>query len=121
MEKSGIHTAEEQEAPRQDGSSVDSIFRQVMPEGKKYRPVFAGKTKKGEKIILYDHADRRGEIYIQLPSGRVRALSLRAKVTMVFTNGEDTLSVQIESPQWTGIAVGTRKDLIEADALSELP
>lgn len=92
-----------------------------MPEEKKYRPVFAGKTKKGEKIILYDHADRRGEIYIQLPSGRARALSPGAKLTMMFTNGEDTLSLRVESPQWTGTAVGTRKDLIEADALSELP
>lgn len=86
-------------------------------------PVFVGWTEDKEKIILYQHVNHPEEIYIQLPNNEVLPLSPSAKIQLKFTweieRVTDKTWVSIESPEWTGTAVGTRRDLIEADIRRE--
>lgn len=80
-------------------------------------PVFSGWTEDNENIILYQHMDRPDEIHIQRPDGELLALSPKAEITFAFTwnaqSETDKTWVNIESPEWTGEATGSRRDLIE--------
>lgn len=87
-----------------------------MPLQQKYIPVFAGKTPEDKTIILYKHVDHEDDMHIQRPDGQLWALSPGAKMKMEFDIGSDKLRISIESPEWTGTAIGTRKDLLEAES-----
>lgn len=102
-----------------------------MPSTRKV--VFAGKTLDGdEEIVLYveepvedpdvqllSPTNRRSiwhrEFFIKLPNGEVWALSSQTTIVAWENEDDDSTHVKIDSPQWTGIAKGTREDLIRAE------
>jgi hypothetical protein len=89
--------------------------------------VFAGKTDDGEKIVLYidipytsdfvlsrptNRLPPRDEYFIKRPDGETWAIS---PGSLMLTWEEDSESgklycIRIESPEWSGIAKGTRQD-----------
>lgn len=96
----------------------------------KYIPVFAGKTPEGEEIVIYQGApdtrysrpdqislsDAFTQLYIKLSDGELWALSPNATVTLRRDDEDERIHVLVNSPEWSGTAVGTKKDLIEAEA-----
>lgn len=101
-----------------------------MPSARKV--FFAGKTPEDEEIILYvDEPNEkdfvltrpskrlppRPEYFIKRPDGETWAISPGS--TMVTWEDTDWFGtiycIRIESPEWTGTAKGTRKDLIRAE------
>lgn len=103
----------------------------------KYHPVFAGRTEDGEKIVVYAykpedkryhaspeaHLNRDREIveyHIELEQneGGLVALSpgsyIRLWEEWDAARYQSTYRIGIQSPEWTGLASGTTRDLIEA-------
>jgi|tagenome__1003787_1003787.scaffolds.fasta_scaffold20848317_4 hypothetical protein len=85
------------------------------PSVKELRPIFTGKTKAGEEITLYQHANRPEEIHILLPNEELWALSPGAKVSTWMDPVRGEMRVDIVSTEWTGQAVGNRWDLLRTD------
>jgi hypothetical protein len=80
-----------------------------------YRPVFVGYTQAAEKIVVY--MDRNDQLHIRRPDGELWALSHGSQYTVFRDPTTDIFRLSIESPEWTGIAVGTKKDLIEEEGI----
>jgi len=80
------------------------------------RPVFTGRTVAGEKITLYQHMNKPEEIHICLPNDELWALSPGAEVHTWLDTETNMMRVDINSPEWTGQATGSRWDLMQADA-----
>lgn len=87
----------------------------TMEMEKPYRPVFAGFTPDGERIILYKHFQREAELHIQRPDGELWALSPGSEVHTRFEMDTQLFHIQIKSPEWSGTAAGSRWDLEEAE------
>lgn len=81
-----------------------------------YRPVFAGQTKAGEKIVLYKRIGNETELHIQRPDGELWALSPGAEIETRFDLIDELFHIQIKSPEWSGKASGTKHDLLEEPA-----
>lgn len=80
------------------------------------RPVFAGQTQEGEKITLYQHIDTPEELHLLRPDGEMWVLSPGSEVKTWVERDMEVMVVEIESPEWTGQARGSRWDLLSADA-----
>lgn len=83
----------------------------------KYAPIFVGQTEEGERIVLYNLVGHEDSLHIKRPDGELWALSPGAKVEMGFESTEAKLHISIQSPEWTGKATGTHRDLIEEEAI----
>lgn len=83
--------------------------------GKKYKPVFAGKTEEGEKIIVYKNVND-ATFHIQRPDGEFWALDPDSEVIETYDMGREIYRISIKSSVWTGTAKGDRVDLLEAEA-----
>lgn len=90
-------------------------------EHKPYRPVFAGQAKDGGYVVLYKHDDREEELYLLRPDGELWALAPEAEVIMTFDGVEDRIHISVKSPEWTGEAEGSKRELIEEESLTESP
>lgn len=82
-----------------------------------YIPVFSGKTEEDKKLVLYNRLGKDTEFYIKHADGELQALSPGSKVEMTFDPRNATHQLSVRSPEWTGTATGTRRDLIEEEAL----
>jgi hypothetical protein len=96
---------------------------------------FVGYTDAEEEIVLYveDPADEtdyvflhnhdvrnpiyRRDFFLKLPNGEVWALSPESTITVWddLTESQELTHIMIKSPEWTGTAKGTRKDLMRAE------
>lgn len=88
---------------------------QILTRIRTLIPVFAGTTKDGERVELY----KQGEVYhLRHPKGggEIWALS-RCEITMFHDQFTHTTHMTLSSPEWTGDATGTYKDLMEMEAL----
>lgn len=83
----------------------------------RYIPVFSGKTEEDKKLVLYNRLGNETEFYIKHADGELQALSTGSKVEMDFDLNNAFLQLSVHSPEWTGKATGTRKDLIEEEAI----
>ena len=81
-----------------------------------YIPVFAGKTPDGEKVVVYKHVNDPSELHILRPDGELWALSPGSEVTFKWDLFSDKLTFKVESPEWSGTAEGTKRDIVEAEA-----
>jgi hypothetical protein len=84
---------------------------------KTYQPVFAGFTPEGKKVVLYKHRARETELHIRTPDGKLWALSPGSKTFMRFDQFTELLVLKVETPQWTGVAKGSRYDLVMEEAI----
>lgn len=85
------------------------------PLGKRYHPVFAGKTDNDEKIIVYKNR-LDNTFHIQRPDGEFWALGPDSEVIEVYDMDRELYHISIKSSEWTGTAKGGRADLLEAEA-----
>lgn len=85
---------------------------------KLYRPVFSGFiVDNGEgPITVYKHVDREDELFLQLADGALHALPPDTEVYTRFELDTQKFHIQINSPIWSGRAVGDRWQLMEADS-----
>lgn len=79
-------------------------------------PVFAGKTEDGEGVIIYRRRGVIEELHILRPDGELWALSPNATIHTWVDPDTEVIHIRIESPEWSGKAIGSRRDLIEAEA-----
>lgn len=80
------------------------------------RPVFSGKTLAGERVVVYQrfiNDQPLDEFHIQIPNGELWALPSTAKVATVDNLEDHTIHISVKSSVWTGMAVGSRVELIE--------
>lgn len=89
--------------------------RQLNPI--RYMPVFSGKTKDEERIVLYKSVNNESELHIRCPDGGLWMLSSDRQIEIAFDPIESKLYISVQSPEWTGTAKGTKRDLIEEEAL----
>jgi hypothetical protein len=82
---------------------------------KRYHPVFAGKTSDDEPIVIYREDEVEDRYHIQLPNGELWALSPGSEWVTWEDLEESLIHLTMESPQWSGRAVGSKKDLVEAE------
>lgn len=83
-------------------------------------PVFVGQTDDGEKIVLYKNirdAGKEDELHLKRPDGELWALSPGSTVVMDFDLTAAKLTLSVRSPEWTGSARGTHKELKEEEAI----
>lgn len=78
----------------------------------KYYGVFSGRTKDGERIFLY--RDNLGpDLYIKRgEDGPLQALSPNATITHYTDRVNESVHIEIISPEWTGKAVANHFDLV---------
>jgi hypothetical protein len=81
---------------------------------KKYSPVFAGRTTAGETVVLYKTVGAEGELHILRPDGELWALSPGSEIEMGFDIINSAFQLSVKSPEWTGKATATKKDLLDA-------
>lgn len=82
-----------------------------------YVPVFAGKSVDDKKIVIYRDVDHPQELHIRIDDGELRVLSPGSEITSSFDNLNDTTIIHVVSLEWTGDAVGTKRDTIEEEAI----
>jgi hypothetical protein len=90
----------------------------LTPEEKPYRPIFAGESPDGY-VVLYRYGNDEEDLYLLRPDGTFWALSPMSEVNMMFDVSDDLIYIAVKSPEWTGTAVGTKQDLVEASALGK--
>lgn len=86
-----------------------------MTEEPKFFPIFSGTSDDGAKIVIYRAKGLlNDQLVIKEGDGELWALSPGAKLTTwTASDGMKTeIHVRIVSEEWTGHAVGTRKDLV---------
>jgi len=82
----------------------------------RYTPTFVGVSMAGEKIVLYRGI--RDDIgYIRVDDGELWALSEGSKMSQRYDISTEKYTIMLESPQWTGTAQGTLRDIVEEDAI----
>jgi hypothetical protein len=81
-------------------------------------PVFVGKNLiTDEKIVIYREIDDTHTFHIRLPDGSIQQLSPGPYIKSWTDPLSGYYHVQIESPEWSGQAVGTRNDILAEEAL----
>lgn len=80
-----------------------------------YRPVFVGYTQAGEKVVIY--TDWNDTLHIKFEGGELRAIGPQAEYCTSRDTTTSIFRLSLRSPQWTGDAVGTRKDLIAEEGI----
>lgn len=75
-------------------------------------PVFAGETDEGDEIILYQLGD---EFHLLRPDGEVHALSPGSEISWWQDADSQRMHLKVQSPQWTGMANGSRAEFIRAE------
>lgn len=89
------------------------FFSVDPPERKPYRPIFAGFTKEGKKLVLYVKDGRDQDFHIQNPiDDQLWALSPGTNITWVTDMVNNYTTLTIDSPEWSGTAKGSKKDVI---------
>ena len=83
----------------------------------RYVPVFAGKSKDDEKVVLYRSVDHPQEFHLRVAEGELWALSPGTQITSTFDRLNDTMLMHIVSEMWTGDAIGTKQDAIDEEAI----
>lgn len=94
------------------GTFMSAFIRPI-----KFAPVFVGKTEDGTKIVVYNVIGREQDLHIKVGDEEIRALSLGSAVESSFSATDSTLFIAIRSPEWTGTAKGTRRDLLDEEAI----
>lgn len=88
------------------------------PERKLYRPIFAGFTEEGKKLVLYAKDGRDQDFHIRRPTDdQLLALSPGANITWVTDMVNNYTTLVIASPEWSGTAKGSQKDAVEEPAV----
>lgn len=83
-------------------------------EEKRYRPIFVGFTEEEKKLVLYAKDGRDQDFHIQRPTdGQLWALSPGANIDWVADVANNCTILTITSPEWTGTAKGSKKDVVE--------
>jgi len=86
-----------------------------MDGQKIFRPVFAGHTDEGKKVILYIREGSRGEYHIQRPDGEFMPLTPGYDLTSWRDPFADSVSIILKSEEWCGTATGFKRDIVEAE------
>jgi hypothetical protein len=89
-------------------------YAMLGPTNKRYYPVFSGRTEDGGKVVIYMNLVD-DSLHIVRPDGEFWALSLESVIEDYFNVDREIYRIEITSPEWTGQASGTRKDLLEED------
>jgi hypothetical protein len=103
---------------RLKGLHADVKERRAEPQAPKlYRPVFAGKASTGGEIVVYKHED--GSLHILRPDGEFYAINEGKAVWSMWDDEEkpDVYHFKLVSEVWSGMATGTKIDLMNASAL----
>lgn len=105
---------EEQEVAKMVGSWVLEPDKTTRI---RYRPIFVGKTKDDEKIVVYMNVDNYRELHIKRPDGQLWALGPGSEVNWMHEpyRGFSTniVHIQLKSEAWTGEALGDPVLLVE--------
>jgi uncharacterized protein YggU (UPF0235/DUF167 family) len=80
---------------------------------KKLIAIFAGTTSDDRTIVIYQHHRRKTELHIQLDDGELMQLSPESSFSSMQDLTTQQMHITIKSPEWTGRATATRKDLVE--------
>lgn len=80
-----------------------------------YRPVFVGYTVGAQKIVVY--MDTNDNLHIRRPDGELWALSPGSHYMTYRDPTTDIFRMTIDAPEWSGVAVGTKRDLIAEDGI----
>lgn len=83
---------------------------------KDLRPVFTGRTAEKEEITLYQHIDRPEEIHILRPDGELWAIEPGGEIATWMDPTRDEMRVDVNSKVWSGVATGSRWELMQANA-----
>lgn len=84
----------------------------------KYMPTFVGTGDGGEKIVLYkDIISDTEEIFIKINDGEVQKLSEGSDMLLEFDTTNAMFTLALQSPEWTGNALGSRKALLEEEPI----
>lgn len=82
---------------------------------RKLRPIFTGRSiVDGEEITLYKHVDRPEEIHISLANDELVMLSYGAEISTWNDPYKNEMRIDIVSPEWTGMAIGSKWETLEA-------
>lgn len=84
----------------------------------KYMPVFVGTSDSGEKIVLYKNIiTNSSETFIKVNDGEIQALSPEADMLMEFDTLNAMFTLAIQSPEWSGNALGSKRELTEEEPI----
>lgn len=97
------------------GSEIDEEKIAIPGVRPKYKPVFSGHTPDGTLITVYTHVDRETEVYLDPGDGALVNLG-GAEVYTRFDPAIGKYHIQINSLVWSGEAVGTKWDMLEAQS-----
>lgn len=88
----------------------------IYPTEKFYHPVFSGKTQDNRKVTIYKHRDKEDEFHISLDDGDLQALSPDSEIFTRYELDTQQFIIQVNSPEWSGTAIGDRWDLLTVEA-----
>lgn len=89
------------------------------PEPKQYQPVFSGivdGSDREQQITVYKHRDREEDLFIEFDDDVLHALPPGTEVYTRFDMDTQRFHIQINSPVWSGTAIGDKWQLMEADS-----
>jgi hypothetical protein len=84
----------------------------------RYMPTFVGTSDSGEKIVLYkDIIKNSDEVFIKIDGGEVQKVSDGSDMLLEFDNVNAMYVLALQSPEWTGNALGSKRALLEEEPI----
>lgn len=74
-------------------------------------PIFVGKSKDGTKVVIYSCIN--GTLFVRIDDGETWTISPGSDIELWNEMETSLFHMRLVSPEWTGDATGSRRDLIE--------